>query len=104
MGDGDFVVAGQRRHVKNGVCTLDNGRIAGSCHTLYTGVKNLLKAGYPKQDIWKAACKSPADTLKISDRAGYLEVGRPADICVLDDHFDIALTMVGGDIYEERIY
>lgn len=104
MGDGDFVVAGQKRHVRNGVCTLDNGRIAGSCHTLYTGVKNLLEAGYPKLAVWNAACKSPADTLKISDRSGVLEIGRAADICVLDSFFNIALTMVGGDIYEERIY
>ncbi|MBO4501886.1 MAG: N-acetylglucosamine-6-phosphate deacetylase [Clostridia bacterium] len=103
MGDGDFVVAGQRRHVKDGICTLDNGRIAGSCFTLYHGVRNLLKAGFDPMRVWKAACHNPAETLRISHRAGMLLEKRAADICVLDRNYNIALTMIGGDVYEERI-
>lgn len=104
LGDGDYEVAGQRRHVKNGVCTLENGRIAGSCFTLYHGVQNLLREGYSPVAVYKAACKNPADTLKISHRSGMIEIGRPADICVLDRDFNVVLTMVGGDIYEEYEY
>ena len=104
MGDGDFEVAGQKRHVKNGICTLDNGRIAGSCFTLYHGVRNLLKAGFDPMRVWKAACKNPADTLKISHRSGVLIPGRTADICVLDREYNVALTMIGGEVYEERLY
>ncbi len=104
MGDGDFIVAGQTRHVKNGICTLDNGRIAGSCFTLYHGVRNLLKAGYDPLTVWKAACKNPAEALGISAKSGILAEGRAADICVLDRNFNVALTMVGGDVYEEYVY
>ena len=104
LGDGDYEVAGQRRHVKNGICTLDNGRIAGSCFTLYHGVQNLLREGYSPVSVYKAACKNPADTLKISQRSGMIEIGRAADICVLDQKFNVVLTMVGGDIYEEYEY
>ena len=104
LGDGDFIVAGQRRHVKNGVCTLDNGRISGSCCTLYDGVRNLLKAGFPKIAVMKAACRNPAETLGIKTRAGEIGIGRPADLCVLDRDYNVALSMIGGDVYEEFEY
>ncbi len=100
LGDGEFVVAGKQRTVKNGVCVNAEGRIAGSCFTLHEGVKNLLRAGYPIGDVSKMASLNPASSLGIFDKTGTLEPGKDADICVLDADYSVARVFVGGVLYE----
>ena len=100
LGDGEYVIAGKKRTVKNGVCTVEGGKIAGSCYTLHQGVKNLLNLGYPPVSVSRMASLNPSETLGIDGFTGSLEEGKRADIAVLDGKYDNVLTLVGGEIYE----
>ncbi len=100
LGDGEYVVSGKVRTVKNGMCLNNEGRIAGSCFTLNKGVKNLLKKGYSLTTVSKAASLNPSKALGIDNTTGTLEAGKEADICILDDDFSVCRTFVGGECYE----
>lgn len=93
-----FVEAdGVKRYIKDKKITLENGTIAGSAMTLLDGVQNLLRAGYPVQDVAKMASYNPAKTLGVETEVGSIEVGKCADIVVLDDRFALKCTYINGD-------
>jgi N-acetylglucosamine-6-phosphate deacetylase len=47
------------------------------------------------------ASLNPATTLGIEDRKGSLEVGKDADILILDENFKVMKTIIGGKIKYE---
>ncbi len=96
LGDGEFVVDGRKRIVKDGVCRNDQGRIAGSCFSMHEGAKNLLKLGIPMQEISVMASLNPAKALGISHKTGSIEIGKQADIIVCDSELNIKAVFVKG--------
>ena len=100
LGDGEFIVAGKKRTVKNGMCINEEGRIAGSCYTLHQGVLNMLGRGYSFNTVSKTASLNPAKALGISKYTGTIEQGKAADICVLDADYSAVRTFIGGICYE----
>ncbi len=97
LGDGEYVVDGRHRYVKDGLCLADDKKtIAGSTKTLYDGVKNMYKLGYTPAEIGVMASATPAKLLGDTTRGG-LENGMRADIVVLDKNFDITAVFVGGE-------
>ena len=84
------------RYIKDKKITLENGTIAGSAMTIFDGVKNLLKGGYPIQDVAKMASYNPAKTIGAERIVGSLEVGKCADIVILNNTFDIEQTFIDG--------
>lgn len=84
------------RYIKDKKITLENGTIAGSAMTIYDGAKNLLKGGYPIQDVAKMASYNPARTIGAEKEVGSLEVGKSADIVVLDQDFNLKQTFING--------
>ena len=93
-----FEVDGQMRYVKDGVVRLENGTIAGSTKSLLNGVKNLYSIRIPLEEISKMASQNPAKALGIFDRTGSLDLGKTADIVLLDDNLDVVMTLVDGKI------
>lgn len=87
---------GVTRYIKDKKITLANGTIAGSAMTLLDGVQNLLRAGYPVQDVAKMASYNPAKTLGVEAKVGSIEVGKCADIIVLDGTFALERTYING--------
>lgn len=92
-----FMVDGIMRYVKDGVIRLEDGTIAGSAKTLLDGVKNLVNSGIPITAVAKMASYNPARTLKLDDKTGSIEVGKYADIVVLDQKLDVVCTFVNGE-------
>ncbi len=97
LGDGEFVVNGKRRVVKDGVCRNEQGRIAGSCVSMLAGARNLLKMGIPLSDISVMASKNPAKALGIDDKVGVISLGKRADIVVCDSELNIKAVFVKGN-------
>ncbi len=102
MPDGEYIIMGVSRTVKDGKCLLADGTIAGSCETLYTGVKNLLKMGIPMGDVSRMASMTPAKAIGVDRVTGSLTPGKRADIVILDDKFDIAAVFARGDRIIQR--
>ncbi|HPE94714.1 MAG TPA: N-acetylglucosamine-6-phosphate deacetylase [Bacillota bacterium] len=93
-GDGEYFINGRKKYVSDGKCTLADGTIAGSCVSLYAGVKNLYASGVSLADISVMASKNPAEAAGVN--AGVLKVGKNADIVLLDEKLGVAAVMTGG--------
>ena len=91
-----IVVDGEVRYIRDGVMLLENGTIAGSASSMLRGVRNLLQAGIPITDVAQMAAYNPAKTLKIDHLTGSIAVGKAADLCVLDQNYEVQYTYVDG--------
>lgn len=100
LGNGEYIIANVKRIVKDGVCKAESGKIAGSCYTMQKGVENLLSLGFDICRISRCASQNPAETLGIYNETGSLEVGKNADICVIDNAGKVRLTLMEGVKYE----
>lgn len=96
LGDGEYVVDGRKRIVKDGVCRNAEGRIAGSCVSMLAGARNLLKMGFPLEEISVMASLNPARALGIEDKTGSVELGKYADLIVCDKELNIKAVFVKG--------
>ena len=86
MADGEYFIAGLPVTVKDGKARTHEGAIAGSTLSLIDGVKNL--AGFaeiPFSEALYCATVAPAKMLGIFDTVGSLEVGKLANMLVLDE-------------------
>ena len=50
------------------------------------------------QDAVKMATSTPATILKIDDAKGSIDKGKDADIVVFDEHINVRMTIVGGEV------
>lgn len=76
--------------------------LAGSVTTLSRNVHNVVaRVGYPLADALKLATVNPARLIGVADRKGSLEVGKDADLILIDDEVKVYATMVKGRfVYE----
>lgn len=96
LGDGEFIVDGRKRVVKDGVCRNAEGRIAGSCVSMLAGARNLLRMGIPLEEISVMASLNPARALDADKRIGSIESGKRADLIVCDGNLNIKAVFVKG--------
>lgn len=98
----EFEVDGVKRYVKDGVVRLADGTIAGSARTLLDGVKNLVSSGIPLEDVSKMASLNPAKTLRLDNTIGSIDIGKLADLVVLDKNLNVEYTFINGNCEYRR--
>ena len=97
MKDGCYDLGGQPVIVKDGAARLESGVLAGSVLTLNHGVKNFYEhTDATLSDAIHAASLNPARSIGIDATKGSLEIGKDADIILLDDQFACQLTISEG--------
>ena len=97
--DGVSELGGQTVYVKNGEARLEDGTLAGSVLKMNRAIENAVtKVGMSFTQAIDCATKNPARMLKIDDEAGSIKVGKRADFTVLNDKYDVLLTVRGGEI------
>lgn len=97
--DGVSELGGQTVYVKNGEARLEDGTLAGSVLRMNRAVQNMVeKVGVPYTQAVDYATINPAKTLKIDHEAGSIKVGKRADFTVLNEAFDVLMTVRGGKI------
>jgi N-acetylglucosamine-6-phosphate deacetylase len=85
--------------VNDGVATLaDGSRFAGSITCVRDMVKNLINAGIPVCDAVKMGTYTPAKIIGEEKEIGSIEIGKRADLCVLDEDFNIDCVILGGNV------
>ena len=91
---------GQRIEKKEGVLrSLDTGSIAGSAMAFNEDVRNMVKrVGVPLPWAIQMASFNPARALGLEAHKGSLEVGKDADLIVMDEEVNVYLTMVRGRV------
>lgn len=97
MPDGKYLLGGLDVTVENRKAFLADGTIAGSTITVYEGMCNAIRFGVPVELAIHAATAAPAGAVRRSATVGSIEVGRRADLLVLDrETLAIRRVFVGG--------
>ncbi|ADD01529.1 N-acetylglucosamine-6-phosphate deacetylase [Thermoanaerobacter italicus Ab9] len=99
LGDGEYKLGGQKVFVKNGEARLESGSLAGSTLTLDKAVKNITSLGVPLFEACKMASLNPAKAIGVDDRKGIIEVGKDADIVVLNNDLTVYMTIIEGKVF-----
>ena len=77
----------------------DTGVRAGSTLTTGQALRNLVRfTGRPAEDMLLLLTQNPARALRIDERKGTLEIGKDADIVLLDDALRVCATIAGGAV------
>lgn len=98
QGDGLYRLGDQRIKVSKGVARLEDGTLAGSTLTMIKAMENMEKlVGLNFKEALAMATINPARVIKIDDRKGSLEVGKDADMVIINN-YEVLWTMVKGNI------
>ncbi|MBQ8284445.1 MAG: N-acetylglucosamine-6-phosphate deacetylase [Clostridia bacterium] len=100
--DGISELGGQTVYVKNGEARLEDGTLAGSVLRMNRAIQNMVeKVGVPLTQAVDYATINPARMLKIDQETGSIKVGKRADFTVLNEKFDVVMTIRDGEaIYQ----
>ncbi len=98
VGDGEFTLGDFRIQVRGPLCTLMDGvTIAGSALTMCGAVGNAIAfTGMSLIDAAHMASLAPAAACGVADRKGSIEVGKDADLAILNSDFSVSHTIRAG--------
>ena len=95
---GEYTLGGAKIIYRDIVCRLEDGTVAGSVLHLNHGVRNVYKnSTIPLWECVNCASLNPATAIGLADRKGSLEVGKDADIVVMDENFEVLKTIIRGE-------
>ncbi len=104
LGDGLYEFGTDQVRIENGASRrVSDGRIAGSCLTLDTAMRNFSSYCAAFTELEAVACYSlnAARSIFLDDR-GFLLPGRRADMTVIDQDGNVVMTIVSGRVVYER--
>lgn len=101
--EGVYTLGGQIVTIKDGKCTLESGTIAGSVLKLNQALKNFV-AGSKEilESIIPLVTINQAIYLNIEDSYGSIDIGKYADIVLMDQSYQINKTIVKGNVVYEN--
>jgi len=103
---GEYTFLGHTALVdKDGWSRLSDGTIAGSTKDIIYGFKNLvMNLGFSIDDVIKMGCAHPARLSGVIEAKGSIEIGKDADLVVLDDKFNVLYTFIEGKLVYKQDY
>jgi N-acetylglucosamine-6-phosphate deacetylase len=103
MPDGEYPIDDRIILVRDGAVRLPDGTLAGSTLTMERALRNFLQAtGRPLSELWPTSSLNAARAIGASARKGSLEVGKDADLVLVDEAINVQLTVVEGRIVYKR--
>ena len=85
--------------IQEGAVRLADGTLAGSVLTMERALQNVCAAtGRPLTETWMMSSLNAARTIGVSAQKGSLEVSKDADLVLLDEEFNVRLTIARGEI------
>jgi N-acetylglucosamine-6-phosphate deacetylase len=95
--DGSYEFGGQKVTLREGVCRLADGTLAGSTLALDQALRNVMSAtGLSLVEALPMATRVPAASIGMADEIGSLAPGYRADVVLLDAELRVVMTLVGG--------
>jgi N-acetylglucosamine-6-phosphate deacetylase len=99
LSEGTFRIGGREARLSQGRVTLADGTIAGSAATMDVLVRNTVEWGLaPLTEAIRMASTVPARIVGLEGRKGHIAPGYDADLVVLDNGLEVAMTCVRGRI------
>ena len=103
LSDGEYELGGQPVIVKDGEARLINGTLAGSVLKMNHAVRNVHKlAGIELTKVLDMASINPARNIGVDKERGSIKVGKYADFVVLDEEFEVVMTIRDGNVIYKR--
>lgn len=101
--DGHYELGGQAVEVKNGIASLEDGTLAGSILRMPQALQNLLKfTDCSLADAIQMMTENPAKIAGVFSNKGSIARQKDADLVVLDEQYQVALTVCAGQIVYSR--
>ena len=99
MADGDYALGDQMVHVKDGIARTDIGGLAGSTLTMDQALRNVMEfADLSLAQALPMVTRVPAASIGIESIKGSIAPGFDADIVVLDQSYQVRMTIVAGKV------
>ena len=95
MPDGEAQLGGLTINVTGGTAYTKDGHLAGSTATLFDCVRVLIGCGISEAAAIKMASENPARMMGL--KKGKIEVGYDADFIVVDDDFNLVMSIARGE-------
>lgn len=103
MPDGTYALGGQPVYVQNAEARLKDGTLAGSTLKMNQAVKNYQQTCHLSMtEAIDAASINPAKNIGVADRKGSIEIGKDADLVVIDKDYNIYMTICRGDVFYSK--
>jgi N-acetylglucosamine-6-phosphate deacetylase len=96
--DGSYTVHNRQLTVAGGQLRTESGGLAGGVAGLNQCALTLTRCGIPAGTALKMASENPARAVGLFDRKGSIDVGKDADLAILDGQFEAMMTIKGGQI------
>jgi len=97
--DGEYMLDERSIQIQGGAVRLPDGTLAGSILTMERALENACSAtGRSLAEMWITSSLNAARAIGVSTSKGSLEVGKDADLVLLDEAFHVHLTVVQGEI------
>jgi N-acetylglucosamine-6-phosphate deacetylase len=97
--DGEYMLDARPIQIRDGAVRLTDGTLAGSVLTMERALQNVCAStGRPLEEMWVTSSLNAARAIGISARKGSLEIGKDADFVLLDDSFEVSMTIIQGEI------
>ncbi|HSL31183.1 MAG TPA: N-acetylglucosamine-6-phosphate deacetylase [Anaerolineales bacterium] len=97
--EGEYMLDNRLIRIQDGAVRLSDGTLAGSTLTMERALMNAtLATGRPLTETWRMSSLNAARAIGISARKGSLEVGKDADLVLLDESYTVHETIVQGEI------
>lgn len=99
LGDGQFIYNGIEYESKNGTARYKDGTLIGTALGQSQLLKRLISVtGCSFETAIRTVTQKPAELLGIEDRKGTIEIGKDADLVLLDNNHSVQTTIVAGKI------
>ena len=98
--DGAYRFSHQEVEMKDGaVRIIADGTLAGTTLKMNVALRNLMHVtGAPLEDLWQTASLNPARAINIAASKGSIEIGKDADLVLVDDALNVHLTVAQGEV------
>ena len=102
--EGEYMLDERSVNIQDGAVRLADGTLAGSILTMERALQNLCSAtGRSLEELWVTSSLNAARAIGISSRKGSLEAGKDADFVLLDNSFEVQLTVAQGEVLYSHI-
>lgn len=99
MPDGQYPLDDRIVTIRDGSVRLPDGTLAGSTLTMDRALRNFIAAtGQPLANVWQASSLNAARSAGVSGRKGSLEIGKDADLVLVDANINVQMTVTEGEI------
>jgi N-acetylglucosamine-6-phosphate deacetylase len=103
MPEGEYKIDERTIVIRDGAVRLPDGTLAGSTLTMDRALRNFMQAtGEPLEKIWQTSSLNALRSIRLSAHKGSIEVGKDADLVLVDADINVSLTVAEGEVVYSR--